>query len=119
MVQNMESSDKRKAPRLQFVDVTYVSDKEGTFKGQVFDISLTGIRFGTDREIPKRTVVDVNINYNPINFMQKAHVVWCKKRQDGIFEHGAEFINIPKERKLLLEDHLEDIRSMVESQAGE
>jgi hypothetical protein len=106
----MSDLDKRKAPRLQFVDVTYVSDQEGTFKGSVLDISLTGIRFATDREIAKRTVVDVNINYNPINFMQKAHVVWSKKKTDGTYEHGAEFINIPKERKLLLEDHMIDIK---------
>jgi len=106
----MSNTDKRKAPRLQFVDVTYVSDQDGTFKGSVLDISLTGIRFSTDREIPRRTVVDVNINYNPINFMQKAHVVWAKKKSDGTFEHGAEFINIPKERKLLLEDHMMDIK---------
>jgi hypothetical protein len=110
----MKDEDKRKAPRLQFIDVTYVSDLDGTFKGAVHDISLTGIRFSTDREIPKRTVVDVNINYNPINFMQKAHVVWAKKNQDGTFEHGAEFINIPKERRLLLQDHMEDIKTVIE-----
>jgi hypothetical protein len=42
--------------------------------------------------------------------MQKAHVVWGKKKSDGTFEHGAEFINIPKERILLLEDHIMDIK---------
>lgn len=109
----MERSDKRKTPRLQFVDVTYVSDSEGTIKGSVLDISLTGIRFCADKEIPKRTVVEVNINYNPINFMQKAHVVWSKKKSDGTWEHGAEFINVPKERRLLLEDHMEDIKNIL------
>ncbi|MDQ7823104.1 MAG: PilZ domain-containing protein [Candidatus Eremiobacteraeota bacterium] len=109
----MTDDEKRKAPRLQFVDVTYVSDSEGTIKGSVHDISLTGIRFCSDREIPKRIVVDVNINYNPINFMQKAHVVWSKKRSDGTYEHGAEFINVPKERKLLLEDHIKDIQGAI------
>lgn len=109
----MGSFDKRKNPRLQFVDVTYVSNKEGTIRGSVFDISLTGIGFCTDKKIENGTVVEVNINYNPINFLQKAHVVWSKKRDDGTYEHGAEFINVPKERKLLLEEHIEDIMQII------
>jgi len=106
----MSGKDKRKANRQDTLDVTYISNSEGTFKGSIIDISLSGVRFVLDIEIPKSYIIDVNINYNPINFIQKAHVVWTKKKEDGYYEYGAEFINVPRERLMLLEDHMQDIR---------
>lgn len=106
----MAVRNKRKNARQETTDVTYVTNNEGTFKGSVTDISLSGIRFVLDYEIPKSYIVDVNINYNPINFIQKAHVVWSKKKEGGSYEYGAEFINVPKERLMLLEDHIQDIK---------
>ncbi len=109
----MSGKEKRRAERQNTIDVTYISNNDGTFKGSITDISLSGVRFVLDREIPKRFIIDVNINYNPINFVQKAHVIWSKKKEDGYYEYGAEFINVARERLMLLEDHILDIKKAI------
>lgn len=101
--------EKRKSQRHSHRDVTYISDGTEMHRGSMLNISLSGIRFVTDREINKRAVLDVNINYSPINFILKAQIIWCRIQSSGKYEHGAQFINVPKDRIILLEEHIQDI----------
>lgn len=104
----VKAENKRKDVRHRSDDILYISSKEGTFKGKAIDISVSGIRFYAEHKFSTGYIVDLSINYNPINFLQKAFVRWTSKVENE-YEYGAEFINVNAINKLLLEDHIQNI----------
>lgn len=107
--------DQRRSRRIPWVEVSDLSHREfGTFTGEMRDLSPDGVRFVSARELPLDTVVQLQIKYNPIDFPIRACIVWKKEAGSGHFEYGAEFVNVPEGKKLLLKDHIQDIRKQLQ-----
>lgn len=97
----------RKNQRQDTDDPTFIIVSEGATRGTIADISISGVRFFTDKNLKIKSIVDININYDPVNFLQKAHIIWSKKAANGMFEYGAEFINVRPEHAVLLEGYIQ------------
>ncbi len=107
----MKVEDLRKSARKEIKDLAYIICSDGAVKGEIADISLSGVRFILDVQIPGKFVIEININYKPVNFLQKAHIIWTKRNEQGKYEYGAEFINVRREHMVLLEDYINSFRS--------
>ena len=105
---------KRVFERFNWEESTDLFSPEGGRKIDVKDISKGGIRFWSDEAIPKNTAFKIKINYNPIDFPLMVMVVRSTEVQEGIYEHGGVFVNVPREDMILLEDHLEMIQQEIE-----
>ncbi len=105
---NQDVTNKRKSARHLSSETIYVSCGNETIKGEMKDISLYGMRFAANRKIPENMVIGININYYPVNFIQRGWVVWSKTSGLG-WEYGVEFINISSVHNLLLEDLMQKI----------
>lgn len=114
--ESKDGADKRRAPRVPVFELTDMMATEEHLQVTVKDISLVGIRFSTARPMAKDSVVKVKIQYNPIDFVLRAVVMWNRPLGDGDFDNGAEFVNIPPDEKLLLDDHLETLKEMIAEQ---
>lgn len=102
--------DKRTTERQDISDILYISSENGIFKGNLMNISSSGMRFSLDQKLNKKEVIDININYDPVNFIQKAFIIWSKKNEEkDKYEYGAEFINMNPTHKMLMEDYLKQI----------
>lgn len=102
--------DKRTTERQDISDILYISSDNGIFKGNLMNISSSGMRFSLDQKLNKKEVIDININYDPVNFIQKAFIIWSKKNEEkDKYEYGAEFINMNPTHKMLMEDYLKQI----------
>ena len=87
--------DKRTTERQEISDILYISSENGIFKGNLMNISSSGMRFSLAQKLNKKEVIDININYDPVNFIQKAFIIWSKKNEEkDKYEYGAEFINM-------------------------
>ena len=64
--------DKRTTERQDISDILYISSENGIFKGNLMNISSSGMRFSLAQKLNKKEVIDININYDPVNFIQKA-----------------------------------------------
>ena len=60
--------DKRTTERQDISDILYISSENGIFKGNLMNISSSGMRFSLDQKLNKKEVIDININYDPLNF---------------------------------------------------
>lgn len=102
--------DKRTTERQDISDILYISSENGIFKGNLMNISSSGMRFSLAQKLNKKEVIDININYDPVNFIQKAFIIWSKKNEEkDKYEYGAEFINMNPTHKMLMEDYLKQI----------
>ena len=102
--------DKRTTERQDISDVLYISSENGIFKGNLMNISSSGMRFSLAQKLNKKEVIDININYDPVNFIQKAFIIWSKRNEEkDKYEYGAEFINMNPTHKMLMEDYLKQI----------
>ncbi len=102
--------DKRTTERQEISDILYISSENGIFKGNLMNISSSGMRFSLAQKLNKKEVIDININYDPVNFIQKAFIIWSKKNEEkDKYEYGAEFINMNPTHKMLMEDYLKQI----------
>lgn len=108
-----DGSDKRRAPRVPVFELTDMRATEEHLQVTMKDVSLVGLRFGTNRPLAKDSVVKVRIMYNPIDFVLRAVVVWNRQVSEDEWDNGAEFVNVPADERLLLEDHLETLREMI------
>jgi len=75
------------------------------------DVSPNGARFAVEEELPKGTVLDINIkiptSLKPIPI--KARIVWSKKESGqgkNTYDAGFEFVQIPEESKQKLFQYL-------------
>lgn len=112
-----QGSNKRTHERFNWEDSTDLFSPEGGRKIDVKDISKGGIRFFSNEDIPKNTVFKIKLNYNPIDFPLTVMVVRSRQAEEGIYEHGGIFVNVPKEDMILLEDHLEMIQEEINRRA--
>ena len=102
--------DKRTTERHNISDVLYISCENGIFKGNLMNISSSGMRFSLDQKLNQKEVIDININYDPVNFIQRAFIIWSTENEDSKkYEYGAEFINMTPTHKMLMEDYLKQI----------
>ena len=82
------------------------------------NISSSGMRFSLDKKLNQREVIDININYDPVNFIQKAFIIWSTENEESKkYEYGAEFINMTPTHKMLMEDYLKQIIMTKENNA--
>jgi len=109
-----DSFNKRISERFNWEDSTDLFSPEGGRRIDVKDISKGGLRFFSDKEIPKNTAFKIKINYNPIDFPLMVMVVRSKEIEEGIYECGGIFVNVPREDMILLEDHLEMIQEEID-----
>jgi len=101
--------NKRRAERFNKVEPTRVYGEEEARDVVLRDISLSGVRFFCPQPLEKNSVLNIRINYNPIDFPVRVLVAWQRPVEGG-FDHGAEFINVPDDEMNLLVDHLDEIR---------
>ena len=102
--------DKRTTERHNISDVLYISCGDGIFKGNLMNISSSGMRFCLNQKLNAKEVIDIDINYDPVNFIQKAFIIWSKENEESKkYEYGAEFINMTPTHKMLMEDYLKQI----------
>lgn len=114
--QAQDGSEKRRAPRVPVFEVTDMMSTDERVQVTVKDISAVGIRFASNAPLTKDSVIKVKIQYNPIEFVLRAVVMWHRQVKDGEWDNGAEFVNVPADEKLLLEDHLETLKEMIAAQ---
>jgi hypothetical protein len=98
-----EHGERRARKRFGLTEAEYtdVLRKGERVEISVKDISEAGLRFWALKEIPKDTVVLLNVNFFPVYFPIRSAIVWTRPSDEG-YEHGAEFINIPPEEHALL-----------------
>jgi hypothetical protein len=58
----------------------------------VFNISLGGIAFRCRQTFERDAVHFIRLAAGPLKLEHRIRVVWCKKREEGLFDIGAEFI---------------------------
>ena len=58
----------------------------------VFNISLGGIAFRSRTTFETAAVHFIRLASGPLKLEHRIRIVWCKKREEGIFDIGAEFI---------------------------
>jgi hypothetical protein len=58
----------------------------------VFNISLGGIAFRSRTAFEPAAVHFIRLAAGPLKLEHRVRVVWCRKREEGIFDIGAEFI---------------------------
>ena len=58
----------------------------------VFNISLGGIAFRARTTFEPAAVHFIRLAAGPLKLEHRIRVVWCKKREEGLFDIGAEFI---------------------------
>jgi hypothetical protein len=113
-VEEKKGADQRATPRFSVNEISLLIASGEKCKVILRDISLGGVRFETDRELQKDSVTNFVIDYNPINFVLKVHVLRCKPLENGNFEIAGPFINIPTDEMNLLKDHMETIRQSIQ-----
>jgi len=106
--------DQRATPRFSVNEISLLISSGEKCSVTLRDISLGGVRFETDRELPKDSVTSFVIDYNPINFVLKVHVVRCRRLENGNFEIAGPFVNVPGDEMNLLKDHMETIRQSIQ-----
>jgi hypothetical protein len=105
--------DKRKYIRIsESTEISYRLIKNIKTTGALSkDISKGGLRFFVNEFIPKESVLKVKIELKkiPYSFEAMAKVIWIKKRfANESFEIGAQFIEVPREDLLNLEEYLQN-----------
>jgi hypothetical protein len=58
----------------------------------VFNISLGGIAFRSRTTLETDAVHFIRLSSGPLKLEHRIRVAWCKKREEGLFDIGAEFI---------------------------
>lgn len=58
----------------------------------VFNISLGGIAFRCRQTFERDAVHFIRLAAGPLKLEHRIRVVWCRKREEGLFDIGAEFI---------------------------
>lgn len=107
-------SDRRRDPRVALVETLDAGGSSGEeYVIEVVDLSASGARFRCETPIPIDTAIRMNINFYPVDFPIRALVVWHRASNDGRFEHGAEFVNLPPEEAYLIRDY---VRSAMKQQ---
>lgn len=99
--------ERRKYVRLNIpLEVNYtIQGKEGvSYQSITKNISPNGARFSIEQELPKGSVLDINIKIpeQADSIPIKARIVWIKKESDvepGAYDTGFEFIKIPEKSK--------------------
>ncbi len=103
--------EKRAAQRLKIFEAVYLdwkdsAGKEG--KGEGKDISTSGIRFASDIEFPKGTILDLKLRFAPGSIQKemlevKAQVIRCYKPKGGRhYRVGCIFKNLDPEAQGVL-----------------
>jgi len=91
--------EKRKFPRLgESWDIDYqiirsMEIKNNTIDGLTVNISGGGICFQANEEIPKGTMLAIELKSAEFNssIMALAKTVWCKEKDINVYDVGAEF----------------------------
>lgn len=106
--------ERRRYVRLNIpLQVGYIiQGKKGTRGNSITkNISPNGARFVIEKELPKGTIVDIDIKIpaKPEPIPIKAKVVWSKKEAvqgKDIYDAGFEFVQIPEESKQVFFQYL-------------
>jgi hypothetical protein len=70
----------------------FAHDQLAHARRHVYNVSLGGLAFQSDRAIDLGVIVEVRIPFVRPTFETKARVVWCHARETG-YELGAEFLD--------------------------
>lgn len=108
--------DKRKYIRIsESAEVSYRLIKNIRTTGALSkDISKGGLKFFVNEFIPKESVLKIKIGLEkiPYSFEVMAKVKWIKKRfANERYEIGVQFIEVPREGLLHLEQYIQDAHS--------
>ena len=108
--------EKRKFVRIPaFAEISYRLIKSVKTTGALSkDISRDGLRFLVNEFIPKESVLKIKIGLQrvPYSFEVMAEVKWIKKRfSNERYEIGVQFIEVPQEGFLYLEQYIQNTHS--------
>lgn len=102
-----QGNERRRAPRVSVDEKLDANGQGDSFPVELLDLSQSGARFRSPRQIPVDTAIYLNINFYPVDFPIRALVVWNRTVADSDhFEHGAEFVNLPPEEAFLIKDYV-------------
>lgn len=106
----MEEDDRRGSPRFPIEGFVIVEDHKQEHPVRLLDISGGGARFESVKEFAPETVIRIVLDYYPVDLPLRALVAWVKPGADGTKEHGAEFINLPRAEKTLVNEFIVESR---------
>lgn len=107
----MEADDRRGSPRFPIEGFVVVEDHSEQHPVRMLDISGGGVRFESEKEFAPETVIRIVLDYYPVDLPLRALVAWSKPGSEaGTKEHGAEFINLPRAEKTLVNEFIEESR---------
>lgn len=75
---------------------------------RLLDISGGGFRFEAEAEFRPETLIRLILDFFPVDIPLRALVAWVKPAPEGRFEHGAEFVNLPRAERSLLRDFIHE-----------
>lgn len=106
----MKDDDRRGFPRFPLEGHVVVEDHDQEHPVRMLDISGGGVRFESSRAFAPETVIRVVLDYYPVDLPLRALIAWAKPGTEGMTEHGAEFINLPRAEKTLVTDFIVENR---------
>jgi len=107
-----EYEDRRAKKRFNLAQAEYtdVCRREECVSISIKDISESGVRFWAQKEIPRDTLVMLNVNFFPVTFPIRSVIIWARSAEEDGFEHGAEFVNLPPEERALICTYLRELK---------
>jgi len=101
-----EKDERRGLPRFPIQGTLVLERNHEEYPIQLLDISKAGARFESDRQFSPESLVRILLDHFPVDVPLRALVAWSRPLDGGFFEHGVEFINLPRAESVLVEDFI-------------
>ena len=103
-----QADERRESARFPIDCTLEVIDRQQVQPVRLLDISSGGFRFEADSEFRRETLIRLVLDFFPVDIPLRALVAWVKPGTEGRFEHGAEFVNLPRAERSLLRDFIHE-----------
>jgi hypothetical protein len=101
-----DKAERRGFPRFPIEATLVLERNKEKYPIRLLDISKTGARFESKRPFSPESLVRILLAHYPVDVPLRALVAWSRPISEGIFEQGAEFINLPSAESLLVSDFI-------------
>ncbi len=101
-----ENDERRGLPRFPIEGILVLERNNEEYPIRLLDISTAGARFESDREFSPESLVRILLDHFPVDVPLRALVAWSRPLDGGLFEHGVEFINLPRAESVLVQDFI-------------
>ncbi len=101
-----DNDERRGFPRFPIEGTLVLEKNNEEYPIRLLDISKAGARFESDRPFPPESLVRILLDHYPVDVPLRALVAWSRPLGEGLFEQGAEFINLPRAESLLVADFI-------------